>query len=157
SSDDTMRRFNQWNAQALEAGTPLATPAEEYGLEYRWLAPCFRKVASSLYFLSYRSPPGLHAGSGSIYWVPAPVGDVNGFRSANNIAPIKSTHAVHHGSIGHHTQNARARASASKMGRIAGTDCALGLAFLGSGTLVEGWACYVQDLLTEVDGFYTPA
>src|ERR1041384_5623921 len=30
------------------------------------------------------------------------------------------------------------------------------LAFLGSGTLIEGWACYVEDLLLEAPGFYTP-
>jgi uncharacterized protein (DUF885 family) len=42
------------------------------------------------------------------------------------------------------------------MARIAGTDCALGLAMLPAGTMVEGWACYVQDLMAEAPGFYSP-
>ena len=65
-------------------------------------------------------------------------------------------HAVHHGSIGHHTQNARAREAASRFGRIAGTDGASGLALLSAGTLVEGWACYAEDLMAELPDFYTP-
>ena len=79
------------------------------------------------------------------------------FLAANTQATVKTIYAVHHGSIGHHTQNTRARTAASRLARIAGTDCALGLAFLGSGTLIEGWACYVEDLLMEAPGFYEPA
>ena len=75
---------------------------------------------------------------------------------ANSETNIKVIHAVHHGSVGHHTQNARARAAASHLARVAGTDCALGLAFLSSGTMVEGWACYVQDMMAEAQDFYTP-
>jgi uncharacterized protein (DUF885 family) len=66
------------------------------------------------------------------------------------------THAVHHGSIGHHTQNARARSARSRVARLAGTDGAMGIAMLASGTMVEGWACYAGTLLAEVPGFYTP-
>ena len=40
---------------------------------------------------------------------------------------------------------------------MAGTDCASGIALLGAGTMVEGWACYAEDLLAEAPGFYTPA
>jgi uncharacterized protein (DUF885 family) len=43
------------------------------------------------------------------------------------------------------------------LGRIGGTDCAAGIAFLSAGTMVEGWACYAEDLLLETDDFYTPA
>jgi uncharacterized protein (DUF885 family) len=63
---------------------------------------------------------------------------------------------VHHGSIGHHTQNARAREAPSRLARLGGTDCAAATAFLSSGTMVEGWACYAEDLLLEVPDFYTP-
>ena len=49
-----------------------------------------------------------------------------------------------------------ARAAASRLAQVAGTDCALGLAFLSSGTMVEGWACYVQDLIDEAPDFYSP-
>jgi uncharacterized protein (DUF885 family) len=121
------------------------------------MAPCFRKISQPLYFLFYRSPPGLNPGAGSVYWVTPPGDDENAFLRGNNTSTVKTIHSVHHGGVGHHTQNTRARAAASRIARIAGTDCALGLAFLGSGTLIEGWACYVEDLLMEAPGFYTPA
>lgn len=145
------------DVQAVAMGAALVTPAQEYDLDYRWMMPCFRKISQPLYFLFYRSPPGLNPGKGSVYWVTPPGEDENAFLRANNTAMVKTIHAVHHGSVGHHTQNTRARAAASRIARIAGTDCALGLAFLGSGTLIEGWACYVEDLLMEAPGFYTPA
>ena len=61
---------------------------------------------------------------------------------------------MHHGSIGHHTQNARARGAPSRLARLAGTDCASGIALLGAGTMVEGWACSATNLMAEIDGFY---
>lgn len=149
--------YRHWDERALVAGSGLVTPARDYGLDYRLMAPCFRNVAAALYFLFYRSPPALSAGRGSVYWITPYGGDMAAYLRANATATVKSIHAVHHGSIGHHTQNARARQAASRLARLAGTDCALGLAFLGSGTLVEGWACHVQDLLLEAPGFYTPA
>lgn len=148
--------YMHWDVQAIVDGHHLVTPAQEYDLDYRWMAPCFRKVSQSLYFLFYRSPPGLNPGAGSVYWVTPPGDDIDAFLAGNNTAVVKTIHSVHHGSIGHHTQNARARASESRLARIAGTDCALGLAFLGSITLIEGWACYVEDLLMEAPGFYSP-
>jgi len=149
--------YMDWDVGAVVAGAPLVTPAQEYDLDYRWMAPCFRKVSSVLYFLFYRSPPGLNPGKGSVYWVTPPGADEEAFLRGNNTATVKTIHSVHHGSVGHHTQNTRARAAASRIARIAGTDCAMGLAFLGSGTLIEGWACYVEDLLMEAPGFYSPA
>ncbi|MDE1991682.1 MAG: DUF885 domain-containing protein [Rhizobiaceae bacterium] len=149
--------YGGWDRLARDESTGLVSAAEEYGLDYRWMAPCFRNVAKSLYFLFYRSPPGLNARDGSVYWVTPPGDDADAFLQANSTAMVKTIHSVHHGGVGHHTQNARARQSTSRLARIAGTDCSLGLAFLGSGTLIEGWACYVEDLLMEVPGFYTPA
>lgn len=157
--DDPESVFNSymgWDVQAVAQGAALVTPAQEYDLDYRWMAPCFRKISQPLYFLFYRSPPGLDPGAGSVYWVTPPGEDETAFLRGNNTAMVKTIHSVHHGSVGHHTQNTRARAAASRLARIAGTDCALGLAFLGSGTLIEGWACYVEDLLMEAPGFYTP-
>lgn len=156
SEDAVIDSYRHWDRRAKTDGASLVSPAQDYALEYRWLAPCFRTVARDLYFLFYRSPPGLNAKSGSTYWVTPPGDDLAAFLGANSTAMVKSIHSVHHGSIGHHTQNTRARNAASRLARIAGTDCALGLAFLGSGTLIEGWACYVEDLLMEVPGFYTP-
>lgn len=149
--------YLDWDVRAVVASDGLVTPAQDYDLDYRWMAPCFRKVSQSLYFLFYRSPPGLNAGAGSVYWVTPPGADSEAFLRGNSIATIKTIHAVHHGSVGHHTQNTRARAADSRLARIGGTDCSMGLAFLGAGTLIEGWACYVEDLLMEAPGFYTPA
>ena len=148
--------YLDWDVQAVAQGSSLVTPAQEYDLDYRWMMPCFRKISQPLYFLFYRSPPALNPGAGSVYWVTPPGEDEDAFLRGNNTATVKTIHSVHHGSVGHHTQNTRARAAASRIAPLAGTDCALGLAFLGSGTLIEGWACYVEDLLMEVPGFYTP-
>jgi hypothetical protein len=156
SVDAVRELYVAWDRRAREAGRDLVTPADEYGLDYRLLAPCFRRLAPVLYFLFYRSPPGLDAGAGSVYWVMPPGPDAAAYLAANSEATVKTIHAVHHGSIGHHTQNTRARAAASRLARVAGTDGALGLAFLGAGTLIEGWACYVEDLLMEAPGFYSP-
>lgn len=153
-ANEVVQYYRHWDAAARSAATAhrLVTPNSDYDLDYRGLPPCFQRIAGPLYFLFYRSPPGLNPGQGSVYWV-MPSGDL----SAQNTAMVKAIHAVHHGSVGHHTQNARARGSASRLGRIAATDCAMGLAFQGALTLVEGWACHVEDLLAEAEGFYTPA
>jgi uncharacterized protein (DUF885 family) len=83
-------------------------------------------------------------------------GDKAAYLRQQNQATVKAIHAVHHGSIGHHTQNARARQASSRLARLGGTDCAAGIAFLSAGTMVEGWACYAEDLLLEAPDFYTP-
>ena len=126
--------YLDWDVQATAQGSALVTPAQEYDLDYRWMMPCFRKISQPLYFLFYRSPPALNAGAGSVYWVTPPGEDEDAFLRGNNTATVKTVHSVHHGSVGHHTQNTRARSAASRIARLAGTDCALGLAFLGSGT-----------------------
>ncbi|SFR88222.1 DUF885 family protein [Sphingomonas jatrophae] len=157
SPDAVLDLCRTLDTRARRAADRLVTPADEYGLDYRWLSPDFIDVAGPLYFLPYRSPPAGAAGSGSPYWITplASGGEVQAYLRANSETAVKVIHAVHHGSIGHHTQNARARAAASTLARVGGTDCALGLAFLSSGTMVEGWACYVQDLLREAPGFYS--
>ncbi len=152
-----IERCRALDSHALGGGGALVTTAADYALDYRWLSPCFDRVAKALYFLPYRSPPAEGAGAGSVYWVQPPSGDRDAYLRAHSDAALKVIHAVHHGSVGHHTQNAYARRSASRMARLAGTDCALGVAMLGSGSMVEGWACYAQDLMQEVPGFYTPA
>ncbi|WP_199743111.1 DUF885 family protein [Sphingomonas ginsenosidivorax] len=157
SPDAVLELVRALDARAMDDGAALVTPARDYALAYRWLAPQWREVAGALYFLPYRSPPAFAAGGGSTYWI-APSGDDKvAYLRANSTINVKLIHAVHHGSIGHHTQNARARAAQSTLARVAGTDCALGLAFLSSGTMVEGWACYVQDLLDETPLFYSRA
>lgn len=156
--EDVIPSYERWNERALEMADAagLVTPAREYGLHFRTLPDWAREVAGALYFLFYRSPASGRASSGSTYWVFPPGQDLNAYLRAQNTATIKITHVVHHGSIGHHTQNARARASRVRLGQVAGTDCASGIAMLSGGTLIEGWACYVQDLMLETEGFYTP-
>ncbi len=153
-ADEVAASYRHWDAAARDAAekAELVTPDRDYGLTYRTLPPCFRRIAGPLYFLFYRSPPALNPGKGSTYWI-MPGADLG----AHSTAMVKAIHAVHHGSVGHHTQNARARAADSQLGRIAATDCAMGLAFQGALTLVEGWACHVEDLMMEAEGFYTPA
>jgi len=156
--EEVIPSYQRWNATALgladKAG--LVTPATEYGLNFQTLPEWARSVAGDLYFLFYRSPAAGRPSSGSVYWVFPPGQDVNAYLHGQNFSTIKITHVVHHGSIGHHTQNARARASEVRLGQLAGTDCASGIAMLAGGTMIEGWACYVQDLMLEAEAFYTP-
>jgi Bacterial protein of unknown function (DUF885) len=144
---DLPRAYREQHEGAMARAGGLVTPAADYALSFAPLPDWARDIAGELYFLSYRSPPALRPGGGSTYWT-APVGQTP--------VAIKQTHAVHHGSIGHHTQNARARVAASRLARLGGTDCASGIACLSSGTMVEGWSCYATELMAEVDGFYTP-
>lgn len=140
--------YGHWHDRAMADATALVTPAEDYALTFAPLPEWARAIAGDLYFLSYRSPPALDARAGSIYWTaPAP----------QSVAAIKQTHATHHGSLGHHTQNARARQAPSRLARLAGTDCATGIAFLSAGTMVEGWACHATEIMAELEGFYEPA
>jgi uncharacterized protein (DUF885 family) len=152
-----LESYRAWHDRAMIEGATLVTPATAYGLEYRALAPAFRTVAKDLYFLFYRSPPAGRPGEGSLYWVAPPSADEAAYLRLQNHATVKAIHAVHHGSIGHHTQNACARLAPSRLARLGGTDCAAGIAFLSAGTMVEGWACYAEDLLLEVPDFYSPA
>lgn len=140
-------------ARDMAEGARLVTPERAYGLDYRVFPDWAENIAKATYFLFYRSPPGLNPRQESVYWVAKPGPDL----SPHATAMVKTIHAVHHGSVGHHTQNAAARRAPSRLGRIAGTDCAMGIAFAGALTMIEGWACHVEDLLIEAEGFYTPA
>ena len=144
-SGTTLAAFATWHARALAEAGELLSPVSDYALEFAPLPAWAAEIAHELYFLWYRSPPARHPGRGSTYWVDG----------EPNTAAIKLVHAVHHGSIGHHTQNAYARAAASRFARVAGTDGASALALLSAGTMVEGWACYAEDLIAEIPGFYT--
>ena len=64
-------------------------------------------------------------------------------------------HVVHHGAIGHHVQNHHAYRGASRIGQVAAVDAASRIAMFSGGSLAEGWACYVCDLMEEI-GFLTP-
>jgi uncharacterized protein (DUF885 family) len=68
---------------------------------------------------------------------------------------IKQNHVVHHAGLGHHVQNYNAFRAESRIGQIAGVDCASRIALFCAGTIVEGWPCYATDLMHEF-GFLTP-
>ena len=146
--EDAPATYRHWHERAMGAAEAagLVTPTT-YGLDFQPMPEWARSVAGDTYFLFYRSPAALRAGTGSVYWMP---------HGPASVSTIKLVHAVHHGSIGHHTQNAHARVAPARLARLGGTDCASGLALLSAGTMVEGWACYAEDLLAEAQGFYTP-
>jgi len=147
-SDQIINTYRACHEQAMQGAASLLTPATEYGLEFKPFPEWSQGIYSDLYFLAYRCPPGANGGAGSVYWTSPP---------GQSSATIKSTHAVHHGSIGHHTQNTRARVAPSRLARIVNQGVARGIAFQAGGTMGEGWSCYVQDLMMEVPGFYSPA
>jgi hypothetical protein len=113
----------------------------DYLPQPRWA----RKAAPHLYFLFYRSPAPLDRLTRLEYL--APVGANEGV--------IKLNHVVHHGGIGHHIQNWHAERAPSRIGRVAGVDCASRIAMFAGGTMTEGWASYATDLMDE-QGFLTP-
>ncbi len=119
-----------------------------------------RGCAPYLYFLFYRSPAPYDHVSPHRYLVTPidttmPPEEQTRRLRATNDSVIKLNHVVHHGSIGHHVQNWHAFRAASRIGQIAGVDCASRIALFSGGTLVEGWSSYVVDLMGET-GFLTP-
>ncbi len=140
--------YREWHNRAFESAGALVTPASDFGLSFEPLPAWAKDIAGDLYFLSYRCPPAYSVAQHSHYWT-APV--------SQSLVAVKQTHAVHHGSIGHHTQNARARQAVSRLARLGGNDCASGIGFLSSGTMVEGWSCYATELMAEARGFYSHA
>lgn len=116
-----------------------------------------RAAAPSLYFLFYRSPAAFGTPPVHDYLVTPIEADMPPDRRrallrANNDSVIKLNHVIHHGGIGHHVQNAHARRAASRIGRVAATDCASRIGMLCGGTMAEGWACYATDLVGEHGG-----
>ncbi len=116
-----------------------------------------REAAPDLYFLFYRSPaafgrPEVH--EHLIAPLPDDADDaaIEAFLRANNDSVIKLNHVVHHAGIGHHVQNGRAFRAPSRIGRVAGVDCASRIAMFSGGTMAEGWACYATDLIREAGG-----
>jgi hypothetical protein len=158
-ADGVLSAYGHWHDRAVSVAraAELVTPATEYGLEYRFIDAPLQRIAAATYFLFYRSPPAFTPKVGSVYWVAPPGDDLAGYLRVQNVSVLKTTHTVHHGSIGHHTQNARARTAPGLLARVGGTDCASGIAFSSAGTMVEGWACYAEDLLREAGGFYAGA
>ncbi len=118
-----------------------------------------REAAPSLYYLNYRSPAPFDPYGLFDYVVP-PIEGLEGealdarLRAVNH-SVITLNHVVHHGAIGHHVQNHHAYKGRSRIGKVAAVDTANRIAMGSGGSLAEGWACYVCDLMEEI-GFLSP-
>lgn len=159
--DTYYQRFGDlWQACREIAEKKHLVTWPEFPIEYVPQPLWARKAAPHLYFLPYRSPAAFNRPAVHRYLVPPidagmPVEKQEQMLRAVNDSVIKSNHVIHHGSIGHHVQNWNAYRSASRIGRMAATDCASRLAMFCAGTMAEGWAVYVGDLMAEA-GFLTP-
>ncbi|MGH2614989.1 MAG: DUF885 family protein [Thermomicrobiales bacterium] len=161
SPDDYYAAFPRvWNAARTAAVDADLVTWPEFPIEYVPVPESDREAAQGLYYLPYRCPAPFGRRETHRYLVPplAPDGDPaeqqRQLRAANDAA-IKLNHVVHHGGLGHHVQNWYAFRADSRIGQIAGVDCASRIAMFAGGTLVEGWACYATDLMEEI-GFLTP-
>ncbi len=161
SAEGYYQRFGEvWQAcRALAEKENLVT-WPDFPIEYVPQPLWAREAAPHLYFLPYRSPAAFNRPAVHRYLVPPldfglPAEKQEALLRAVNDSVIKSNHVVHHGGIGHHVQNWNAYRSASRIGQMAATDCASRLAMFCAGTMAEGWAVYVGDLMAEA-GFLTP-
>jgi hypothetical protein len=118
-----------------------------------------REAAPHLYYLHYRSPAPFDPFGVFEYVVPPidglPPAEVEAKLRGMNHSVMMLNHVLHHGAIGHHVQNHHAYRSASRLGRVAAVDAANRIAMFAGGSLAEGWACYVCDLMEEI-GFLRP-
>ncbi len=119
-----------------------------------------RAAAPHLYYLFYRSPAAfdrvdIYDSVVTPIDGTMPVGTQGERLRTTNDSVIKLNHVVHHGAIGHHVQNHHAYNGRSRIGQVAATDAASRLGMFAGGTMAEGWACYVCDLVEEF-GFLTP-
>lgn len=154
-------RFGEfWQAarEASQAHKLLTWPdfPIRYVLQPRWA----RKAAPYLYFLFYRAPAAFNRPPVHDYLITPieaslPPAEQEKLLRSNNDSVIKTNHVIHHGGIGHHTQNWRAYQSESRIGQIAAVDCASRIAMFCGATMAEGWAVYATDLIAET-GFLTP-
>lgn len=119
-----------------------------------------RECAPYLYFLHYYTPAPYDRMPVHEYLVTPieptmPPEEQTRLLRATNESVIKLNHVIHHGSIGHHIQNWHAPRAQSRIGQMAGVDTSTRIAMFCAGTMVEGWASYVVDLMDDV-GFLTP-
>jgi hypothetical protein len=159
--DHYYQRYGEvWQACRELAEKKQLVSWPDFPIEYVPQPLWARDAAPHLYFLPYRSPAAFNRPAVHRYLVPPidpgmPAEKQEIMLRIVNDSVIKSNHVIHHGSIGHHIQNWNAYRSASRIGQIAATDCASRLAMFCAGTMAEGWAVYVGNLMAEA-GFLTP-
>lgn len=160
AADGYLARFHdRWRAcwQAAHDHDLVTWPAAP--LRYVPFPAHTRDAAPQLYYLHYRCPAPFDPPAVFDYVVPPLDGltpdETQARLRAVNDSVITLNHVVHHGAIGHHVQNHHAMNGASRIGRVAAVDTANRIAMFPGGSLAEGWACYVCDLMDEV-GFLTP-
>lgn len=132
----------------------------DYPIEFIPVPVSDRDAQQGLYYLWYRCPPPFGRKETHRYLVTPiepemPAEEQERRLRANSDYTIKQNHVVHHAGLGHHVQNYNAFRAESRVGQMAGVDCASRIAMFCGGTLVEGWACYATDLMHEA-GFLTP-
>jgi uncharacterized protein (DUF885 family) len=144
--------------QAAIAADLLTWP--DYPIEFTPFPRSDREAAPLLYYLFYRCPPPFGRPETHRYLVtpvePDMPPDEQARRlRATNHSVIKLNHVIHHAGLGHHVQNWHAFRAESRIGQIAGVDCANRIGLFSGGTLVEGWACTATALMGEI-GFLSP-
>jgi len=154
-------RYEQiWNEQREAALAADLVSWPEYPIRYIQQPGWAREAAANLYFLFYRAPAAFDQITPVEYLVPPinadlPPAERTRRLEATNDSVIKLNHVIHHGGLGHHLQNYHAYRSLSRIGQIAGVDCASRIALFCGGTMTEGWACYATELMAEA-GALTP-
>jgi hypothetical protein len=149
--------WNACRARALEANA-VSWP-DDWPIRYVPYPGWTADAAPYLYYLHYRSPAPFDPYTTHDYVVPrlpADGADLERHLRVWNHSTIKLNHVVHHGAVGHHVQNWHAyHQQRSRIGKVAGVDCASRIGMFCGGTMTEGWACYATQLMEEL-GFLTP-
>jgi uncharacterized protein (DUF885 family) len=156
----TADRYYQSFGEVWETCRQQAIDAElvtwpDFPIDFGPIPRSDRQAAKGLYYLYYRCPPPFGYHDSHHYVVPpcepdmTPEEQEKVLRSTND-AQITLNHVIHHAGLGHHVQNYNAFRAESRVGQMAGTDCASRVAMFCSGTLVEGWACYATELMEEI-------
>ncbi|MDB5057565.1 MAG: hypothetical protein JWO59_1037, partial [Chloroflexi bacterium] len=161
SVDRYIARYEQiWSESRDTAIAADLVTWPDYPIRYVQQPRWAREAAPNLYFLFYRAPATFDGLTPVEYLAPPideslPVEEQRRRLEATNDSVIKLNHVVHHGGLGHHVQNYHAYRAASRIGQIAGVDCASRIALSCGGTMTEGWACYSTELMADI-GALTP-
>ena len=161
SREEYLARFTDvWNCARKAALHADLVTWPDAPIRYVPIPEHTREAAPLLYYLFYRSPAAFDSLPIHDY-VVTPIEaslpedeQARRLRAAND-STITLNHVIHHGGIGHHVQNWHAYRSASRIGQVAAIDCSSRIAMFSGGSLAEGWACYVCDLMDEI-GFLSP-